>query len=315
MQDRHLTDREGIARVGLLVPKELKWIFREQSTSDFGIDGHIEIWNEGEYPSGKLLGTQVKSGTSYFSDTTENGWIYRGDLKHLEYWLKHSLPIIVIIHNPGDGKCYWQVVSEELIHKTKEAWKIEIPQKNLLDKYSKNKLENINKEPKEILKFRRLESEKGIMEMIEKGGKIILEVDEWIHKSSGRGSLGVFSVDVFGEKYVWLSWPIFYIHGKSYKKLIPTIFPWANLKIDKEIYIDYDMKQYEDECGLWDSETKSYMGYTESFNEWYKNKFYDELRPYEIDSDEVAKWRLVMELNELGRAFILLHKYLYYEQD
>jgi len=46
-----------------------------------------------------------------------------------------------------------------------------------------------------------------------------------------------------------------------------------------------------------------------------KNKFYDELRPYEIDSDEVAKWRLVMELNELGRAFILLHKYLYYEQD
>jgi hypothetical protein len=50
---------EFFARIG--------WLFREQLTDDYGIDAQVEI-ADGHNALGALIGIQIKSGSSYFSE-------------------------------------------------------------------------------------------------------------------------------------------------------------------------------------------------------------------------------------------------------
>jgi Domain of unknown function (DUF4365) len=68
--------------------------------------------------TGRLLALQIKSGESYFHEPVPDGFVYRGDSEHLEYWLNHTLPVVVVICNPLFQEAYWQVIAEETIEKT-----------------------------------------------------------------------------------------------------------------------------------------------------------------------------------------------------
>lgn len=118
-------DREGVSFSSLRFTK-LGYIFREQSIVDIGVDAHIEI-KRGNIGTGKLVGLQIKSGSSYFSQETGDSFTYRGDQKHLDYWLDHSLPIIIILYHPKLEELYWEVVSKEKITSTGSGWKLQIP--------------------------------------------------------------------------------------------------------------------------------------------------------------------------------------------
>lgn len=83
-------EREGVSAVQNIVYRELKWFFREQTVDDYGIDAQIEVTSQ-EYPTGKMIAIQIKSGESYFISTTEEGIIFRFDEKHKKYWLGHVL--------------------------------------------------------------------------------------------------------------------------------------------------------------------------------------------------------------------------------
>ena len=85
------TDRSGVHAVGLIFSKELNWIFREQTVSDYGIDAHAEIKDDEGNPTGKLIALQIKSGKSYFIKKGD-GYVYRGKIRHLKYWESHCLP-------------------------------------------------------------------------------------------------------------------------------------------------------------------------------------------------------------------------------
>ena len=50
--------------------------FREQSESDYGVDGHADLIVD-ERPTGRLLGAQIKSGPSYLSHRVDGGAVYR----------------------------------------------------------------------------------------------------------------------------------------------------------------------------------------------------------------------------------------------
>ena len=68
-------ERLGIAAV----EKEVAaagWFFREQPLPDEGVDAQIEGADPNGRPNGRLLGVQVKSGRSYFKNTTKGGWRY-----------------------------------------------------------------------------------------------------------------------------------------------------------------------------------------------------------------------------------------------
>ena len=122
----NLTERIGIHKVALIFLEEFGWIEREQTVSDVGIDMQVEIVDDGR-PTGQLIALQIKSGPSYFKENKDGNIIYRGKKTHLEYWLSHSLPVLVILYNPETNLTLWQKVLSENIIETDKGWKTEIP--------------------------------------------------------------------------------------------------------------------------------------------------------------------------------------------
>jgi tetratricopeptide (TPR) repeat protein len=84
--------------------------FREQLTSDFGVDAHVEIKRDG-HPTGRLIGLQLKTGKSHFGDESDDGWKFRPEKKHIPYWVGHSLPMYVLLVDKTSQTIYWQELS------------------------------------------------------------------------------------------------------------------------------------------------------------------------------------------------------------
>ena len=137
-------ERIGVYKVGLFFLEELKWIEREQPISDHGIDMQLEIVEEDKV-TGILIGLQIKSGESYLKERKDNNIIYRSNnLRHLEYWENHSLPILIIIHNPKNNKLYWQSIASKNanIVTSPKSCKMTIPLEQELTSSSKEDILN-----------------------------------------------------------------------------------------------------------------------------------------------------------------------------
>lgn len=119
------TERIGVAGTNLLFER-LGWIFREQPIEDYGIDAHVEVV-ESKTATGKLIALQIKSGKSWFKEKTTDGFVFRGNTEHLEYWQKHSLSVIVVLYDDEEQIAYWQAVNSSNVQKTNKAWKLIIP--------------------------------------------------------------------------------------------------------------------------------------------------------------------------------------------
>jgi|LGOV01.1.fsa_nt_gb hypothetical protein len=129
---RHIVERQGVSLVQHRVAQELQWLFREQTTSDLGVDAHVEVLWSGK-SSGRLLALQIKSGNSYFREQTDQGIVYRDDHQHLEYWLGHSLPVVLVVCRPDTGEAYWQHINPQSAIKTPFGCKILVPPENRFD--------------------------------------------------------------------------------------------------------------------------------------------------------------------------------------
>ena len=134
--------RIGVYGVGKIIEQELKWFFREQETEDYGIDAQIEICDDGG-PTGKLIALQIKCGKSYFQEKTSTGYVYRGVLKHLKYWLNHDLPVVLVLYDHEQDKAVWTYVDNTKITLCEKTWSIEIPMVAALDAGSASELESI----------------------------------------------------------------------------------------------------------------------------------------------------------------------------
>lgn len=305
-------DRVGVSQVNLLVSKELRWIFREQPTDDYGIDAHIEV-HDGDYATGKLIALQIKSGPSYFKEVSDDSIVFRGEEKHLSYWTKHSLPVIIVLFNPDTSECIWEHVSKEKITKTSgEKWKILIPRNNLFNKDSRAALRVVADNQSEY--ERRLNSlvlSKTWMKEIKMGNDVVLEAEEWVNKTSGKGSitLKIIDTNTMKEKTV-IDWSfLVFFPGQMYVDVFGKIFPWAEIQIDKDFYEDYDMDRFlEEECP-YDTEADEYVYLgDEIFESWKECQ--DEMRSYASGAGEVEYYRLKLTLNDLGTTFLKLDEYL-----
>lgn len=149
----------GVRIINEVFSDRFNWVFREQDKNDFGIDGIVEIITDEGRATGRLLALQIKCGYSFFEEFNEAGFVYRGDRKHINYWINHSLPVILTISNPDTKKSYWVEVTRSNTRILKEGWKIVIPHQNILDISSKNEFKLIAGQPQhsdliEILLFK-----------------------------------------------------------------------------------------------------------------------------------------------------------------
>jgi len=296
----------GVNLVNTIITDELEWTFRELLKDDYGIDAQLEIIKNNE-ATGRLIAIQIKSGKSYTKKTKE-GYVYYGKLKHLNYWLNYSLPVILIICDLEEKKCYWQHITQDNVELTAKSWKVIVPYNQLLSKNSCQPLKKIadNRSDYER-KLDLLVIDKPIMKAIETKKKVILESDEWVNKSSGRGSITIKIIDEDKNiENIELDWPIVFLPNWSYEDIFPKLFPWAEFSIDEEFYEEYDEQNFLLDYGIYDKEDGKYNVFGD-FEE-YRNLL-PKIRPYSCDG-EVASYRLIIALNEIGKAFLIIDTYL-----
>ena len=118
----------GLARVHTTAA-HLGWPYRQQDAHDYGIDVHIEPIEDGTV-LGKLIALQVKAGESWFREWSKEfgWWVFRSDQKHLDYWLNHVLPVIVVMYDPTTDMAYWQIVATHTVRLTEKGFVLPIPQ-------------------------------------------------------------------------------------------------------------------------------------------------------------------------------------------
>lgn len=304
----HRTGRIGVSSLRLKVERDLEWLFREQQ-EDYGIDAQIEVVSDSK-PTGKIIAAQVKSGDCFFEERTADGIVFRGDNDHLEYWLKHKLPVIVVLHYPDSDIAYWQSVTEEHIERTRKGWKMVVPERQTIDASHAEQLERVSNGTPYFQRLANLQLARSWMQLLESGSRLFVVAEEWVNKTSGRCSIALVLQDADGEESTLQEWGYYvYFPGHGIVYGLQTNFPWADFSIDQDAYEESEDEAYTEECGHYDKEDGQYY-YHESREEWNSGRDSGVLRPYEIASGELALWRLEMSLNDVGRSFLLMDKFL-----
>jgi hypothetical protein len=302
----HLTDRAGITLVTGIF-HSLGWLVREQPISDTGIDAHVEVV-EGGKATGRLLALQIKSGPSYFRETDGDCVVYRGDKDHLDYWLKHTLPVVIVLVEPASGKILWQPITEETVEPTPKGWKTEVPTANVLDSTTAARFRALAEGRPALRRLSQLQEGLPWMRALAAGRQVRIEADEWVNKTSGRGTIRLV-VAKDGADVESHEWDVL-AGGISYTQLFVHLFPWADLSIDHDYYEEHDRERFDSECGI--RLDDDHVWHDQTFAKWRAEQgSTEELRPYgESGGGELAHWRLLADLNELGRGFLVVEHYL-----
>lgn len=284
MLDTKDTERLGVSKCEHIFAKN-SIIFREQSIADYGIDAIIET-KENNIPTGKMIAVQIKSGESFFRETEGDCIVYRLDTKHRDYWINHSLPVIIVLYSPSQDECIWQLVNKENLTLCKSQWKILIPIEQTLEK-SCAKLHTIaqNMSEYEHRHASLVFAKEWMLETREKG-HVILEVGEWVNKTSGKGDFLLKSVDDAGNEITLFERTLWGFGTKPYSNVIQEMFPWANVVIDQDYYeenFEFDRPTNLPANGIF---------------------------PYCNVAGEVDHYRLLLSLNSIGKAFLEIEDFL-----
>ncbi len=138
------TDETEQCGIGIAIETfcRLGFAFREQPVRDYGIDAHAELIKS-EQATGQILGIQLKSGASYFSERNETGFIFRTDEKHINYWCNHALPVLICLCDVDTRNIYWQVVNRETAISTGKGYKIIVPVTQIINSSSVETLQKM----------------------------------------------------------------------------------------------------------------------------------------------------------------------------
>lgn len=112
VDSNYFQERAGVNRVAALL-NSMRLIWRETENADVGIDGQLELVDDENHATGYTVAVQIKSGSSYLRGSGSS-WKYYPDNKHLTYWERYPLPVILMLHDPESDDIYWQDVRRQL---------------------------------------------------------------------------------------------------------------------------------------------------------------------------------------------------------
>lgn len=278
--------RVGVTQAQLAVQRDLGWLFREQPTDDYGIDAQVEVVKARQV-SGRLLALQIKSGRSFFKEPGPGGWWFRPEAKHVQYWTRHSLPVVIVLYDPDSELCHWGLVNKEtLVGAGAGGWKLLIPERQVLSADAAGALSKAAEGDPYQLRIRELQLARPWMDLLASGKRLVIDVEEWINKTSGRGSisLGIDNEDGKSPEHL-AEWAVF-LGMASYVDVVPTLFAWADISLHEETYDDAEFGLYS-----WEVEDRHV------------------LHPYENGAGEVDHYRFELMLNELGKSFLAVDQF------
>ncbi|RVK29520.1 DUF4365 domain-containing protein [Sinorhizobium meliloti] len=125
--DNALEGHKGETAVDLAVSK-MGFIFRGQTSADYGVDATIEVTlttDAGKrVATGRLIAVQVKQGDSVVR-RTRYGYTLYCSRSHANYWLRHSLPVIVVYSHPKTERLFWTHITETSLRRTPKGFAID----------------------------------------------------------------------------------------------------------------------------------------------------------------------------------------------
>ncbi len=145
--DSAVLGNKGRRIVENIIHDSLGWLFREITRDDLGIDGIVEVIGEDRKSRGRLFAVQIKCGKSYLEENIGDGYIYRGETKHLNYWTEFSLPVVLILCDPESSMCHWVQINPASIERLSIGWKVVVPYSQTLCLESKWLLEMVVRTP------------------------------------------------------------------------------------------------------------------------------------------------------------------------
>ncbi len=251
-------------------------IFREQCGGDTGLNAHLEIIDE--YPRmGKMIGLQIRLDDDENIEKTSRGYVCRGEMPQVAYYLQHSLPVLVMIYEQKNDRILWNVITADTIEITDKYWNLLVPYDDD-HVYNANSVDVIADLPCYSPYLARLALAKPWMQLIETGHDVLIEMDEWINQPSPMGNLKLLVFDNKNFEAVY-DWSFYTNPDMPHVFRLGALFPWANIE----------------NTGSKDNNN----------NVLVKN-----ISPYAVEAGAIAKFRLKLTLNELGKAFLLTEKFL-----
>lgn len=293
----------GVTNVSLRVQERFGWIFRDARDKDMGIDGHIETVEDG-IPTGRLIACQIKSGESYFRNANKSRIVYRDNNVHLDYWLNHSLPVIVILYSEIEKEVYWAAVTKDSVTKTAKAWKMDIPRARKLDVSAREILIDIaNGNSPATARLQKLCADRSLME-ISRNSSLWVEGSIKIGSVVPHGSLHVVSKKNRINKEIASWWIPFWPEPEEVTDFLIKLFPWARI-LDEEDEYRRDMLI---EDLLPDSESYRY----EELEEKMESLDYLGLQQFDAQRGGTKYWSfsIPLILNDLGQAFLIVDDYI-----
>ncbi|GHS95343.1 hypothetical protein AGMMS50276_10570 [Synergistales bacterium] len=275
-----MTERLGLYAVGRMSAPLPQLLFREQFSGDTGLGAHLEVTED--FPkAGKTIGLQVRSDESTRLERSARGYIYRGEMSHLVYWLQHSVPVLVMIHEHESDKLLWEFVSANNVEVEGAEWEMVVPFDQI---YNSDSAPTIAALPCYSPHLARLAIDKPWMDLIAEGKTLSLEVDEWINRPSARGRLRFCVSAKGGALDAVYDWAFQTDSDMPYSFRLSSLFPWANLCIDEEFY-------------------RNKGAYIDGLSE-------SVIRPWTVEAGEIARFMLKFSLNDLGNSFLNAERFL-----
>jgi hypothetical protein len=306
---RELTSRRAVMDGDDRLPAELGWYPREPPGPDYGVDLFVEA-ADGGVPNGRLLAVQVKGGTSFFAERSGDNVVFRFNQRHLAYWTGYSLPVIVALHDPESGRVLWQVIDERTAVSTGEHARVLVPEAQLLDASSARAFtELVAATPSASARLDLLRADLGWMQLLADGGPVLLEAEEGMNKTSGRGTVALIGAPRSGGEELRRK-RIFFFGLQPYAQALPALVPWADIAVDEATYDEAEEDPWTQEEGFYDEEQGRTIIVGHNVSSWREARGFVGLRPYEVAADEVARWRLELTLNDLGRGRLAIDRYL-----
>lgn len=242
----HQTSTDNTAQKGVNAVEaiflSMKWLFRRQLDSDFGIDAQAEVVIEEVNPTGQLVAIQIKSGSSYFRTRGED-YVFRGKQRHLDYWERHCLPVILVMHNPDDGMTLWQRVERHLVTEgANGTWSIAMPKWQKLEADSADAIvSRIPRSDPESGRRNRMMLDVSLIRRVNEEGQAYITIDEWVNKS-----LNFRAASISFEEYdATPAYAVqFYMRAPNPSRVFDWIFPWLEFA-----YLDMPQDDYGEVIG------------------------------------------------------------------
>jgi hypothetical protein len=271
-------NRAGIYSVSRISDGLTEFIFREQITGTTGIDGHIEVKRQ-SFKSPRILGVKVYS---VDADNPKDAYVCNGSRDQLIYWFQHSIPILIMAYDSSIGRVFWEHLREDNVVVSESGWSINVPK---AQEFNEEAARSIYEIPSYSPNLSRMAVDRPWMDIIESGiYRLFIIAEENINRPIRKGILKINITDLDGKAEHIYDWAFFINPDLPFAYRFNELFPWADIRVDQDFYDAHtDGEGAESLCSI---------------------------RPWMVEAEEIAHFRLEMRLNELGKSYLCADRFI-----